>query len=71
MKTPKLERALQWGIYEKKNRNALHGIFMSMESAERHLHKTIPDYCARGFFMDKTLTPESFEVRALGEEVAA
>jgi hypothetical protein len=34
-----------------------------MESAHKFLKDTIPDYCRRGFYMDKTLTPESFIVR--------
>lgn len=63
MKTkPKLEPALDWWIVEKANRNALHGIFMSRESAERNLREVKPDECARGLFVDKTLTPDSFEV---------
>jgi hypothetical protein len=41
---------------------ALHAIFDSRDSAERHLRDVIPDYCARGLFMDKTLRPESFEI---------
>jgi hypothetical protein len=41
---------------------AIHGIFNNLESAQRHLEKTIPDHCQRGFFMDKTLTPESFTI---------
>jgi hypothetical protein len=49
-------------LVEKADYLALHGIFDSLASAERHLRDTIPDYCARGFFMDKTLRPESFEV---------
>ncbi len=51
-----------WKLVEKKNRHACHGLFISKESAERHLLETIPIYCNRGYFMDKTLTPESFEV---------
>jgi hypothetical protein len=60
---PRLEKARQWAIVEKANPIAVHGLFMSRESAERFLADTVPDYCRRGFYMDKTLTPESFIVR--------
>ncbi len=49
-------------MVEKKNHNALHGIFGSMESAQKNLRELKPDECKRGMFMDKTLTPESFEI---------
>lgn len=49
-------------LVEKQNPLACHGLFDSLERAERHLREVIPDYVARGFFMDKTLTAESFEV---------
>lgn len=49
-------------IVEKNNHLAVHGLFHSMARAERHLKVVIPDYCARGFFMDKTLTPDDFEI---------
>jgi hypothetical protein len=49
-------------LVEKTNHNAVHGLFHSRKSAERHLREVIPDYCDRKIFMDKTLTPESFEV---------
>ena len=49
-------------LVEKKNRLVIHGIFMSRERAEKHLKENIPDYCKRGFFMDKTLCPDDFEI---------
>lgn len=49
-------------IIEKKNHLAIHGLFDSRESAEKFLKETIPIYCTRGYFMDKTLKPEDFEV---------
>jgi len=49
-------------IVEKKNPLALHGLFDTRERAERHLREVIPDYVKRGFFMNKTLTAEDFEV---------
>ena len=53
---------MQYWIVEKKNRHALHGIFESAASAARHLKETIPVYVARGYFMDKSLTPDCFEI---------
>ena len=52
----------QFKIVEKKDPLAVHGIFDSYEHAERHLKNVIPDYIKRGFFMDKTLTKDSFEI---------
>lgn len=49
-------------LVEKNNCLAVHGIFDTRESAERHLAVNIPVYCELGYFMDKTLTPESFEI---------
>lgn len=53
----------EYEIVEKDNPLAVHGIFDSIERAERHLAETIPNYVARGYFTDKTLRPESFIVR--------
>lgn len=52
----------QYWIIEKTNPNALHGIFSSKESAERNLREVKPRECALGYFMDKTLTADSFTV---------
>ncbi len=49
-------------IVEKKNHLAVHGLFHSRESAERHLTDVIPEYVAKKYFMDKTLTDDDFEV---------
>jgi len=49
-------------IVEKKNPLAVHGLFYSMEQAERHLREIIPEYVRRGYFMDKTLTPDDFTI---------
>lgn len=49
-------------IVEKTNRNAVHGIFDSLERAENHIGKVIPEYVKRGYYMDKTLTADSFMV---------
>jgi hypothetical protein len=49
-------------LVEKKNHLHCHGLFLSRESAEKHLREVVPMYCNRGYYMDKTLTPDSFEV---------
>ena len=53
---------MEYALVEKKNHHALHGLFDSRERANKHLAETIPVYVARSYFMDKTLTAESFEV---------
>jgi len=50
-------------ICERRNPLAVHGIFDSLERAEQHLRDNIPRYVAKGFFMDKTLTAQDFEIR--------
>ncbi len=56
------ELIMEYGIYEKKDQFALHGIFDSLERAERHIKENIPVYVARSYFTDKTLTADSFEI---------
>lgn len=51
-----------YALVERDNPLALHGIFDTLASAERHLAETIPVYVARGYFMDKTLTQDSFMI---------
>jgi len=51
-----------WKLVEKSNHLACHGRFDSLASATNHLEKTIPEYVRRRYFMDKTLTAESFEI---------
>jgi hypothetical protein len=41
---------------------AIHGIFESRASAKRHLEEVIPAYVSQGYFMDKTLTANSFKI---------
>jgi hypothetical protein len=53
---------MKYKLVEKQNNLAVHGLFDTMERAQWHLAVNIPIYCANGFFMDKTLTPDSFEV---------
>ena len=49
-------------LIEKQNPLAVHGIFETLERAEKHLANNIPVYVARGYFTDKTLTADSFEI---------
>lgn len=55
-------KTTQWKLVEKKNHLAVHGIFDSLESARGHLLREIPVYVQKSFFMDKTLTADSFEI---------
>jgi len=50
-------------IVEKKNPLAVHGYFQCLERAQRWLAVNAPEYCAKGYFMDKTLTPNSFTIK--------
>ena len=49
-------------IVEKKNHNAVHGLFDYRERAEKHLTETIPQYVGKSYFMDKTLTADDFMI---------
>lgn len=49
-------------LVEKKNHLAVHAYFSNRESAEWHLATNIPVYVAKGYFIDKTLTKDSFEI---------
>ena len=49
-------------IVEKKNKLAVHAHCHSKESAQNWLDVNAPEYCLKGYFMDKTLTPNSFEI---------
>ncbi len=49
-------------LVEKNNPLAVHGIFESVSAAQSHLDKVIPEYVRKGYFMDKTLTAESFKI---------
>lgn len=50
----------EWRLVERANHLAVHGIFSSAESAERHLAETIPVHVERRYFTDKALRPEDF-----------
>ena len=50
-------------IIEKANPLAVHAICSTPESAQRWLNVNAVEYCRKGYFMDKTLTPDSFMVQ--------
>ena len=52
----------RYAIVEKKNHLAMHGLFDSYTDAQRHLAVAIPAYVAKGYFMDKSLRAEDFEI---------
>ena len=54
---------MKYKIVEKKNPLAVHALFDSLQRAKRHLNEVIPEYVKRGFFMDKTLTENCFEIK--------
>lgn len=53
---------MKYKIVEKKNPLAVHALFDTLQRAERHLNEVMPEYVKRGFFMDKTLTENCFEI---------
>ena len=50
-------------VVEKRNLYAVHAVCHSRYWAERWINLKAPIYCARGYFMDKTLTPDSFTIK--------
>jgi murein endopeptidase len=49
-------------IVEKQNPLVVHCICDTLEGARYWLEKLAPLYAARGYFADKTLTPDSFTI---------
>ena len=54
----------QFKIVEKNNNLAVHCHCATLESAMYWIEKLAPEYCKKGYFMDKTLTADSFEIKA-------
>lgn len=50
-------------IVEKKNNLAVHAHCLSLASAQNWISENAVEYCKKGYFMDKTLTPDSFEIK--------
>jgi hypothetical protein len=49
-------------VIEKNNPLAVHCICDTLERAQHWIDVNAPEYCKKGYFMDKTLTPESFTI---------
>ncbi len=49
-------------VIEKANPLAVHAHCSGIDGATRWITVNAPEYCAKGYFMDKTLTPESFAI---------
>lgn len=52
---------MSYAIVLKKDHNAVFALCDSKSGAEVYLSQTLPVYCARGYWMDKTLKPSDFE----------
>jgi hypothetical protein len=50
-------------VCEKLNPLAVHAHCDTLEGAERWIRENAPAYVLRGYFMDKTLTADSFTIR--------
>lgn len=54
---------MKHSVIEKANPLAVHAICCTKERALRWIAVKAPEYCSKGFFMDKTLTPDSFTIK--------
>ena len=59
---------MHWKIVEKRNHLAVHQLHDTRESAEHSLARVIPEYVRLGYYMDKTLTADDFEIVAADAE---
>jgi len=50
-------------VVEKQNSLAVHVICDSRERAQFWIDTRAPEYAAKGYFMDKTLTADSFTIK--------
>lgn len=50
-------------VVEKQNPLAVHVICDSRERAQFWINVRAPEYAAKGYFMDKTLTADSFTIK--------
>ena len=53
---------MSYKIVEKKNPLAVHVICDTEERAKAWIQEKSPVYCSKGYFIDKTLTPDSFMI---------
>ena len=54
---------MKWIVIEKNNRLAFHAICDTLESAQNWIDTNAPEYARKGYFMDKTLTADSFTIK--------
>lgn len=52
----------KYKVVEKDNELAVHALFDCESRAEKYIEETIPEYVSKGYFMDKTLTKDSFKI---------
>lgn len=58
----KLKGLKMYKVIEKKNPLAVHCLCDTLERAQYWINTLAPRYCQKGYFMDKTLTPNSFTI---------
>ena len=63
MKNKSKTKTPRFLVVEKKNPNAVHAKCSSRDWAEYWIEKKAPIYCSKSYFMDKTLTPDSFIIK--------
>ena len=56
------QKVTMYKIVEINNPLAVHCLCDTLERAEHWINELAPKYCAKGYFMDKTLTPSSFKI---------
>ena len=54
---------MKYIIIEKANPLAVHCICDTLDRAQRWIDVNAPEYVAKGYFMDKTLTADSFTIK--------
>lgn len=55
---------MKWIVIEKANPLAVHVICDTLERAQNWIDTKAPEYARKGYFMDKTLTADSFTIKA-------
>jgi hypothetical protein len=50
-------------VIEKQNNLAVHAICDTLERAQHWIDRNAPEYVRKGYFMDKTLTADSFTIK--------
>tara|TARA_R110000822_G_scaffold162434_1_gene302878 strand:+ start:190 stop:363 length:174 start_codon:yes stop_codon:yes gene_type:complete len=54
---------MKYLIIEKANPLTVHCICDTQERAQRWINENAPEYARKGYFMDKTLTADSFTIK--------